>query len=37
VVREAQKIDVGRANARFFMNVTSGGFGAEITAPGRHS
>jgi lipid kinase YegS len=29
---EAQKIDVGRANSRFFINVTSGGFGAEITA-----
>ena len=29
---EARKIDVGRANSRFFINVTSGGFGAEITA-----
>ncbi|MHC4731426.1 MAG: lipid kinase YegS [Planctomycetota bacterium] len=27
-----RKIDVGRANDRFFINVTSGGFGAEITA-----
>jgi lipid kinase YegS len=33
----AKKIDVGRADSRFFLNVTSGGFGAEITAttPGR--
>lgn len=30
--RKARKIDVGRANDRFFINVTSGGFGAEITA-----
>lgn len=29
---EAQPIDVGRANKRSFINVTSGGFGAEITA-----
>jgi lipid kinase YegS len=29
---KARKIDVGRANSRFFINVTSGGFGAEITA-----
>jgi lipid kinase YegS len=28
----AKAIDVGRANKRFFINVTSGGFGAEITA-----
>jgi len=28
----AKKIDVGRANKRSFINVTSGGFGAEITA-----
>ena len=28
----ARKIDVGRANSRNFINVTSGGFGAEITA-----
>ena len=28
----ARKIDVGRANSRCFINVTSGGFGAEITA-----
>jgi lipid kinase YegS len=28
----AKKIDVGRANKRCFINVTSGGFGAEITA-----
>lgn len=28
----AQVIDVGRANKRSFINVTSGGFGAEITA-----
>lgn len=28
----ATKIDVGRANRRSFINVTSGGFGAEITA-----
>jgi lipid kinase YegS len=27
-----RKIDVGRANSRCFINVTSGGFGAEITA-----
>lgn len=27
-----RKIDVGRANDRCFVNVTSGGFGAEITA-----
>ena len=25
-------IDVGKANSRYFINVTSGGFGAEITA-----
>ncbi len=29
---EAKPVDVGRANKRFFINVTSGGFGAEITA-----
>jgi lipid kinase YegS len=29
---KARKIDVGRANAHHFINVTSGGFGAEITA-----
>ena len=28
----AKKIDVGRANRRSFINVTSGGFGSEITA-----
>ncbi len=28
----ARLIDVGRANGRTFINVTSGGFGAEITA-----
>jgi lipid kinase YegS len=28
----ARYIDVGKANSRFFINVTSGGFGAEITA-----
>jgi lipid kinase YegS len=28
----AKAIDVGRANKRSFINVTSGGFGAEITA-----
>ena len=28
----ARKIDVGRANGQYFINVTSGGFGAEITA-----
>jgi len=27
-----KKIDVGRVNSRCFINVTSGGFGAEITA-----
>ncbi|MEE9182870.1 MAG: YegS/Rv2252/BmrU family lipid kinase, partial [Acidimicrobiia bacterium] len=33
----SKKIDVGRADSRFFLNVTSGGYGAEITAttPGR--
>ena len=30
--REAKPIDVGCANGRSFLNVTSGGFGAEITA-----
>lgn len=30
--RDTKKIDVGRANDRFFINVTSGGFGSEITA-----
>ena len=32
-----RKIDVGRADSRFFLNVTSAGFGAEVTAttPGR--
>lgn len=32
-----RKIDVGRADSRFFLNVTSGGYGAEITAttPGK--
>ena len=29
---KAKPIDVGRANKRSFINVTSGGFGAEITA-----
>ena len=29
---KARKIDVGRVNSRYFINVTSGGFGAEITA-----
>ncbi len=29
---DAKMIDVGRANKRCFINVTSGGFGAEITA-----
>jgi lipid kinase YegS len=28
----ASPIDVGRVNDRFFVNVTSGGFGAEVTA-----
>jgi lipid kinase YegS len=28
----ATPIDVGRVNDRFFVNVTSGGFGAEVTA-----
>ncbi len=30
--RKPRKVDVGRANDRCFINVTSGGFGAEITA-----
>jgi lipid kinase YegS len=30
--RPAQQIDVGRANGKCFINVASGGFGAEITA-----
>ena len=30
--RPARQIDVGRANGRSFINVASGGFGAEITA-----
>ena len=30
--RPPRYIDVGKANARFFINVTSGGFGSEITA-----
>jgi lipid kinase YegS len=30
--RSPRAIDVGRANSRSFINVTSGGFGAEITA-----
>jgi len=30
--RKPKKIDVGRAGSRCFVNVTSGGFGAEITA-----
>jgi lipid kinase YegS len=30
--RPARQIDVGRANRRCFINVASGGFGAEITA-----
>lgn len=30
--RKPRKVDVGRANDRLFINVTSGGFGAEITA-----
>ena len=29
---EPRKVDVGRAGSSFFINVTSGGFGAEITA-----
>ena len=29
---DAKKLDVGRANDHSFINVTSGGFGAEITA-----
>jgi len=29
---KAKKIDVGRANSSSFINVTSGGFGSEITA-----
>lgn len=28
----ARRIDVAKANSRYFINVTSGGFGAEITA-----
>ena len=28
----ATPIDVGKVNDRFFVNVTSGGFGAEVTA-----
>jgi YegS/Rv2252/BmrU family lipid kinase len=30
--REARPIDVGRVNGRSFINVVSGGYGAEITA-----
>ncbi len=30
--REARPMDVGKANNRFFINVASAGFGAEITA-----
>jgi lipid kinase YegS len=30
--RDARPIDVGKVNDRFFINVASGGFGAEITA-----
>ncbi len=30
--KKAKKVDVGRANSRNFINVTSGGFGSEITA-----
>ena len=30
--RDSRRIDVGRVNDRFFINVASGGFGAEITA-----
>lgn len=30
--REARPIDVGRVNGRSFLNVVSGGYGAEITA-----
>jgi lipid kinase YegS len=30
--RKARPIDVGRVNGKSFINVTSGGFGAEITA-----
>jgi YegS/Rv2252/BmrU family lipid kinase len=29
---EARPIDVGKVNDRFFINVASGGFGAEVTA-----
>ena len=29
---QPQKVDVGRVNGRLFINVASGGFGAEITA-----
>lgn len=31
-VGEATPIDIGQANDRFFINVASGGFGAEVTA-----
>jgi len=31
-VEEARPIDVGRMNGKTFINVTSGGFGAEVTA-----
>ena len=30
--REPRMVDVGRAGSRFFINVTSGGFGSEVTA-----
>ncbi len=30
--REPTKIDVGKVNDHFFINVTTGGFGAEVTA-----
>ena len=31
---DATPIDIGRVNGRIFVNVTSGGFGAEVTAIG---
>ena len=32
ITGEATPIDVGRVNGRYFINVASGGFGAEVTA-----
>ena len=29
---EPTRVDVGKANDRFFLNVASGGFGAEVTS-----